>query len=95
MDTYLDRGLSYLQLLNNGGIACVVRTVNWYIPLSFKDDVRNAPLGKGLNRPLVITLIDHILARSFNFVNHSLDHLAEERRWKIDIIVDLTPCQDW
>ena len=74
VDMYLDRGLSHLQLLNDGGIACVVRTVDWSIPLSFKDDVGNAPLGKGLNRPLVRTLMDYILARSFNFVNYSLDY---------------------
>ena len=75
MDTYLDGGLSYirLQLPNDRGITYVI-TVNRSIHLSFRDDVRNAPLGKGLNRPLVRTLIDYILVRSFNFVNYSLDY---------------------
>ena len=81
MDTYLDGGLSHihLQLPNDGGIAYVI-TVDWSIHLSFRDNIGNAPLGKGLNRPLVRTLMDYILVRSFNFVNYSLDHLAEERR---------------
>jgi len=72
VDTYLDGGLTHLQLLNDGGVVCVIRTVDRFIPLSFKDDVRNAPLGKGLNRPLVRTLMDQLLARSFGFVGRSL-----------------------
>jgi hypothetical protein len=76
-ERYLDGGLSHihLQLLKDGGIGCGIRTVDRSIPLSLKDDVGNAPLGKSLvNQSLAWTFMDHALARIFDFVNHSLDH---------------------
>ena len=66
------------------------------MPLRLMDNIRTAALGESLVWSLVWTLMDYILLRRFGFVNRSLDHslvgaLAEERRWKIDTIVDLTP----
>ena len=48
--------------------------VDWYIPLRLMDNIRTAALGESLDRSLVWTLIDYVLARSFGFVNRSLDH---------------------
>ena len=71
VDTYLDGGLSHihLQLPNDGGIACIIRTVDRSIPLSFMDDIRTAALGERL---VVRTLMDQLLARSLGFVSRSL-----------------------
>jgi hypothetical protein len=46
VDTYLDGGLT--RLLNDGGIGCVIRTVDRSIPLKLIDDIRTATLGKSL-----------------------------------------------
>ena len=48
--------------------------VDWYIPLRLMDNIRTAALGESLDWPLVWTLMDHLLARSFGFVNRSLDY---------------------
>jgi len=73
VDIYLDRELIYLLLLNNGGIGYIVLIVNRSIPLDFIDNIRT------VNRTLVRILIDYILLRSFGFINHSYNYLAEER----------------
>jgi hypothetical protein len=70
---YLDRGLSYLQLLNDGGIVYVVRIVDRSIPLSLEKYIRDLALGI-VNQPLAWILMDYALARSFDFVNYSLDY---------------------
>jgi len=40
VDIYLNRELIYLQLLNNGGIGCIIPTVNQSIPLNFINNIR-------------------------------------------------------
>jgi len=64
VDTYLDGGLDLLLLLNDGGIGCVIRTVDRSIPLNLMDDIRTAALAR--------TLMDQLLVRSFSFDDHSL-----------------------
>ena len=56
VDINLDRELSYLLLLNNRGIECIIRMANQFIPLSFQDDV--TPLEKSLDLYLVQIFID-------------------------------------
>ena len=97
--------LTHLQLLNDGGIGCVIRMDDRPIPLILIDDIRTATqgtvaLGKSLvNRPLAMTLLDHTLPRTFGFVENSLDHslvgALGDRRWKGNVVVDSTPRQDW
>ena len=44
VDMYLAKGLIYLQLPNNGGIGCVIRTVDQSIPLTFKNNIGTVAL---------------------------------------------------
>ena len=73
VDTYLDRELIYLLLLNDGGIECIILTVNRSISLNFIDNIRT------VNRTPVRILMDYTLLRSFSLVNYSRNYLAEER----------------
>ena len=66
LDTYLDRELDLLLLLNDGEIGCVILIVDRSIPLNLMDNIRT------VDRPLVRIPIDQPLARSFGFVNLSL-----------------------
>ena len=44
LDTYLDGGLTHLQLPNDGGIGYIIQTVDRSIPLRF-EDIRDVALG--------------------------------------------------
>ena len=66
------------------------------MPLSFKDNIRNAALrntalGKSLiNQPLIQYLLDHLLGRNFSFISQSLVRSFSKKK-AIEYYPILTP----